>query len=99
MPNTEYLDLDIGLVIITSLASLAEEEVCWWKMSMMSVSRSDIRISMVWSGSLVMGRAKSFMVYMYQQSLLRLPMQYAAIKEYYQKFTSELSTNFHEVLQ
>ena len=31
-----------------------------------------------WSGSLVMeGLEKSFMVYMYQQSLFRLPMQYA----------------------
>ena len=46
---------------------------------MISWSRSDIRISIVWSGSLLMGLEKSFSVYMYQQSLLRLPMQYAAM--------------------
>ena len=68
----------LAFLLFTSLASLAVAEVCWWKMSMISVSSSDMRISMVWSGSLVIeGREKSFMVYMYQQSLFRLPMQYA----------------------
>ena len=39
---------------------------------------ASVHVYCTWSGSLVMeGLEKSFMVYMYQQSLLRLPMQYA----------------------